>query len=274
MNGMRLCVFLLLSALLLPGSGVALDRGADGKFDQRRSAHFRLLQDVDIDRRTGRGGSRQFEQAVIEALEDAFRQVHQKLDIRPRGRVDVVVYDPAVFDGTYSDQFRFSAVGFYDGVIHVRGNVKVDPRLVRTLHHEYFHAALDAVTARGRVPAWLNEGLAEWFEARALGKRRMSAGQRAYLNQASQSGGLYTLADLSRPSLAYLGPEQAALAYLQSYAFVEFLARRYGERSLREFCLEFLRTGNLARAFARSYRGDWSQLEEAFRSDLGAGAAR
>ena len=159
-NGMRLCVFLLLSALLPPSSLAALDRGADGKFHQRRSAHFRLLQDVDIDHRTGRGGSRQFEQAVIEALEDAFRQVHKKLDIRPRGAVDVVVYDPAVFDGTYSDQFRFSTVGFYDGVIHVRGDVEVNRRLVRTLHHEYFHAALDAVSPRGHVPAWLNEGLA------------------------------------------------------------------------------------------------------------------
>lgn len=268
MNGMRLCVFLLLSALLLPGSGAALDRGADGKFEQRRSAHFRLLQDVDIDRRTGRGGSRQFEQAVIEALEDAYRQVHKKLDIRPRGRVDVVVYDPAVFDGTYSDQFRFSAVGFYDGVIHVRGDVKVDRRLVRTLHHEYFHAALDAVTARGRVPAWLNEGLAEWFENLAIGKRRLSSAEHAYLSRANRLGQWAPLSVLSKPTFAGLDDESATLAYLQAYAMVEHLVRHHGEDRLRSFMRQLVRGARLEWLLKREFRVSLAELEANLRAEL------
>ncbi len=268
MNGMRLCVFLLLSALLLPSSLAALDRGADGKFDQRRSAHFRLLQDVDIDRRTGRGGSRQFEQAVIEALEDAFRQVHKKLDIRPRGRVDVVVYDPAVFDGTYSDQFRFSAVGFYNGVIHVRGDVKVDRRLVRTLHHEYFHAALDAVTARGRVPAWLNEGLAEWFENLAIGKRRLSSAEHAYLSRANRLGQWAPLSVLSKPTFAGLDDESATLAYLQAYAMVEHLVRHHGEDRLRSFMRQLVRGARLEWLLKREFRVSLAELEANLRAEL------
>ncbi len=268
MKAMRLSAVLLLTALLLPGPLAALDRGADGKFDQRRSAHFRLLQDVDIDRRTGRGGSRQFEQAVIETLEDAFRQIHKKLDIRPRGAVDVVIYDPAVFDGTYSDQFRFSAVGFYDGVIHVRGHVEVDRRLVRTLHHEYFHAALDAVSARGRVPAWLNEGLAEWFENLAVGKRRLSSAEHAYLSRANRLGRWLPLSVLSEPTFAGLDDKSATLAYLQSYAMVEHLVRHHGEHRLRRFMRQLVRGAQLEWLLKREFRASLAELEANLRAEL------
>ncbi len=265
---------LLASLFLIATALAAAERGADGRFDKRVSSHFVLYQDVDIDQSFGLRGSRRFEQQVLDTLESAYRRLDQQLGLRPRRPITVVIYDPAVFDARFATLFRFSAAGFYEGTIRIRGATVLHQQLVQVLHHELVHAAFDSEAPAMRLPAWLGEGLAEWFEARAAGKRRISAGQRAYLNRARQKGGLYTLADLSRPSLAHLGPEQAALAYLQSYAFIEFLARRYGERSLREFCLEFLRTGNLARAFARSYRADWSQLEEAFRSDLGAGAAR
>ena len=74
-----------------------------------------------------------------------------------------------------------------DGVIHVRGHTRVDERLVRTLHHEYTHAALHDAAA-GLFPAWLNEGLAEFFEALAVGKRHLSPGEHAALAGARRSG--------------------------------------------------------------------------------------
>jgi len=54
------------------GSAGAADRGADGRYDERRSSHFVLLQDVDIDRRSGWRGSRRFEIEVLDVLEAAF----------------------------------------------------------------------------------------------------------------------------------------------------------------------------------------------------------
>ena len=50
--------------------------------------------------------------------------------------------------------FGFRAAGFFDGSVHVRGVPRIDERLVRTLHHEYTHAALHSVSADA-FPAWL-----------------------------------------------------------------------------------------------------------------------
>ena len=46
--------------ILVGGSGAApcMAAGADGKFEERTSSHFRLLQDVAIERYSGRKGSR------------------------------------------------------------------------------------------------------------------------------------------------------------------------------------------------------------------------
>ena len=45
--------------LLLSTPAGALDRGADGEFGERSSAHFQLFQDVAIDRAGGIYGTRQ-----------------------------------------------------------------------------------------------------------------------------------------------------------------------------------------------------------------------
>ncbi len=180
----------------------------------------------------------------------------------------MVVYDPAVFDGTYSDQFRFSAVGFYDGVIHVRGDIRVDRRLVRTLHHEYFHAALDAVSAQGRVPAWLNEGLAEWFENLAIGKRHLSSAEHAYLSRANRLGQWAPLSVLSKPTFAGLDDESATLAYLQAYAMVEHLVRHHGEDRLRSFMRQLVRGARLEWLLKREFRVSLAELEANLRAEL------
>ncbi len=65
--------------LLVAGAAPAIDRGADGKFDKRTSAHFDLYQDVDIDRTGGLHGSRHFEQTVLADLERAFDRLDDQL---------------------------------------------------------------------------------------------------------------------------------------------------------------------------------------------------
>jgi len=268
MSVMRPSLLVALATLLLPTSLGAVDRGADGKFDQRSSIHFRLFQDVDIDRKTGLGGSRHFEQAVLDTLEDAFRQVEKKLDIRPRSDIKVVIYDPGVFDGEYSALFRFRAAGFYDGTIHVRGGVKIDRRLVRTLHHEYFHAAFDAVAARQTAPAWLNEGLAEWFENLSIGKRHLSTSEHGYLSRANRLDHWIPMAALSEGSFAGLEGNTATLAYLQSYALVEHMMRVYGQHRMRRFMRQFLRGANLEWLLKREFRVSLRELEANLRAEL------
>ena len=65
-----------------------------------------------------------------------------------------------------------------------------------------------------------------------------------------------------------MSPDAARLAYLQSYGLMEYLVRRHGERALREFCVELVRTGDLRRTLQRVYRADLGTLEAGFVSDL------
>ena len=256
-----------LAVLLAPGA-LASGRGADGQWSERRTHHFLLLQDVDIDRRGGFHGSLRFERQVLEVLEAAHDRLHEYLGLRPERVITVRIWDPALFDANFAGLFRFPAAGFYGGTIHVRGETRVTTYLQRVLHHELVHAAFDQVAPSLVLPAWFNEGVSEWFEARAVGKRRLAHGELAALQRAQAGGALFGLRELSAPSLVGFGPDAAGLAYLQSYGMIEHLVRRHGERELRDFVRETIRTRRLDTAFRRAYRFPMDELPRRFADDL------
>ncbi len=255
------------AALAIPS--VVRSRGADGDFEQRRSSHFVLHQDVAIDDASGLRGSRRFEQQVLDELERAYDALGEWLALRAQRRIDVVVYDPARFDAAFAGQFRFPAAGFYHGVIRVRGDTQLTAPLSRVLHHEIVHAALDAAAPSLSLPGWVNEGAAEWFEARTAGKRGLSLRERAALEDLARQGELLSLGALAAPSFARLGVHAAQVAYLQSYALIDHLARQRGERSLADFLAELCQSRNLDRALRRVYRFDAAALEARFAQELG-----
>ena len=259
-----------MSVALVAGTLAPAARGAgpDGKFDERGSSHFRLLQDVGFQRYSGPGGARAFERAVLEVLEAAYRQVGDTIAIRPRARIAVVIYDSAAFDERFGGMFGFRAAGFFDGSIQVRGAPRIDQRLLRTLHHEYTHAALHSVSP-DVFPAWLNEGLAEYFEALAAGKRHLTHGEHTYLSNAVARGRWIPLQALGTRTFGHLGTDSASLAYLQSYATVEYLVRRHGMRKLRDLCRNLARSRNVSTALERTYRMELADLEAALLAELG-----
>ena len=246
----------------------ARERGADGKWSARRSSHFELLQDVALERYSGRDGSRAFEIAVLAALESAHDRVRDGIGVEPRARVRVFVYDPGVFDASYSARFGFRAAGFWDGAIHVRGGTEVDARIVGTLVHEYLHAALASLAPADVWPAWLNEGLAELFEREALGAVRLGARERAELQLAIARGHWLPLAALGGPSFAGLDEPSARLAYLESYACVEQMLRRYGRERIERLVEELAKTRRVERALQRALRTDLAKLEAQLLADL------
>jgi hypothetical protein len=255
-------------ALAATGSSV-LAQGADGKFDQRSSAHFVLLQDVAIDESGGFHGSRRFEQQVLEELERAYDALGRWFGLRPDRKLQVMVYDPALFDAQFAGLFRFPAAGFYHGVIRVRGDTRLTRELSRVLHHELVHAAFDAEAPSLILPGWVNEGAAEWFEWRETGKRGLSARERGTLAELSRAGRLHSLGTLSMAGFGGLGPNAAGVAYLESYALIDFLVRRSGEGKLAQFVAELMRSKHLDRTLQRVYRLDAAELERNFFRELG-----
>jgi hypothetical protein len=253
------------------GSGPAAARsgGADGRFDRRTSRHFVLYEDVGIDHQTGPNGSRQFERTLLAALEDGYAQLDDLLGLRPRRPIEVCVYAAADFDAHFGARFRFPAAGFYGGTINVRGRPVVTEGLVDTLHHELLHAALDAAAPSAVVPAWWNEGLAEWFAARAAGRPAITARDVARLRALAGAGALAPLEALAVPTLARLDARDAPVAYLQSLALVDQLVRLRGERALREVVERLVRTGDLDAALVRTARLDADALDRSLRASLG-----
>ena len=65
-----------------------------------------------------------------------------------------------------------------------------------------------------------------------------------------------------------MGPQRAYVAYLQSYALIDRLVRRHGERDLARFYGELIRSRNLSRALSRVYRLDLKTLEARFLEEL------
>jgi hypothetical protein len=253
---------------LVPLGSQASDRGADGRYDERRSAHFVLLQDVDLDRQSGWRGSRRFELDVLAVLESAHKDLRARLGLELVRPVQVVVHDPGVFDGRFAALFRFPAGGFYGGSIQVRGDVQVTWVLERTLRHELVHAAFDQVSRSLVLPGWINEGTAEWFEQRSLGKRHPTPGEYAALRQAAGGGALPSVAQLSVAAFGQLPPDQARLAYLESYALVVLLVRERGEDRYARFLRDVIRLRNVDAALRRHYRMDPGDLDEALRGKL------
>lgn len=267
----RICTSLVvgglaLGMLVLPAR--ARDRGADGQFSKRRSSHFVLHQDVAIDQYSGPGGTRRFERDVLEVLEQAHAAVSEVLGLRPHQSVNVVVYDATVFDAQFAPLFRFRAAGFYNGAIHVRSGTEVGTSLVRTLHHEYTHAALAQTASSIVLPGWLNEGLAEYMERLAIGQRHLTPGEDSALRRVVAQGAWIPLADLGAPSFSRLPGRSAGLAYLESYAIIEFLARSSGRHSLERLCEVLTRTSSADRALEKVFRMDLAKAETALLHEL------
>src|SRR3954465_10968401 len=103
---------------------------------------------------------------AVEALETPHRpyfRIGQTLGTYPTDPIPVVLYTTEQFrDITRSPSW---AAGAYDGTIRVpmRGALDKRQELDRVLSHEFSHALIRTLAARG-VPTWLNEGLATALE--------------------------------------------------------------------------------------------------------------
>ncbi len=268
MRSIRWTTILFSIFAFVAASAHARDGGVDGNWSKRRSSHFELFQDVALERYSGRDGSRAFEISLLAALESAHDRVRDGIGVEPRARVRVFVYDPDVFDASYSARFGFRAAGFWDGAIHVRGGTAVDARIVGTLVHEYVHAALASLAPAGIWPAWLNEGLAEHFEREALGIVRLGAHERAEIRAAIARGRWLPLEALGGPSFAGLDESSARIAYLESYACVEMILRRYGRERIERLVEEHAKARRIERALQRALRTDLAKLEAQLLAEL------
>ena len=190
---------------------------------------------------------------VLEVLQDAYAEVGANLGYYPEADIPVLLYAREDFAAVTRSPEWAGAV--YDGKIRVPlGGVKsMNPPLRALLHHEYTHVVVRFL-GNGRVPVWLNEGLAE-----VAGRRYFQSPHPAV----KPSGQRLAATALERP-FSELSTEQVPQAYEQSYARVQRLVELCGWPALGEL-LQRLGTGaSMADAVSAAYAPcgyDWAQLQ-------------
>lgn len=192
--------------------------------------------------------------ALPPLLESIYGEYGELFDTWPveRGRekIRVVLYGREGFH--QATGMGHWAGGVFDGAVRLPvADLKSNKaEIERVLRHEIAHAFV-AFAGGPKVPGWLNEGLAQWLEARDL----VGRGQRvAAARQQLGEGPKIELARLEG-SLAELGEVSTIQrAYAQSLVLVDKLERDYGERVLFQMVQGYA-SGQTATATFRARTG-------------------
>lgn len=230
-----------------------------------------LLQDDDI--------TIYFEEPLIHAAEETVR-LYPALKHDLEGvfgwRID---FRPTVILFNDSNRFQRTA-GSRDAIAYAIPNknlvvidyskMKIDPfTLEGTLRHELCHLLLHSHIQEGRLPKWLDEGIAQWVSG---GLADIIINQKgSMLNQAVISHRYMPLSALAGrfPS----DRESLILAYEESRHFIEFIIQEYGFNRLL-MVLTYLKTENdIESAVQKSFSISFDELEKKWYNRLTGGTA-
>jgi len=165
---------------------------------------------------------------VSKILDDAYREVGQKLECWPRGQLTVMICSKDQFKAiTSAPEWT---VARFDGKIRVSVTdiESDDDTLKQVIRHEYTHALVNSVLG-SKVPLWINEGLAQV----AASDKSFTAEELAFL----RNNGMKSLVPLweTDPLFNSGNPDMIRLAYLESMLFTRYLFDRYGNYVTRQF---------------------------------------
>ena len=194
---------------------------SEARLTSRGSAHFTVKFDGEADQATWA--------AVLEILEEAYREIGQKFGHFPSKTIVVVLHAKSTFQSATGSPMW--ADGLFDPVL---GRIQVPVQdaladrawLTRVLRHEFVHALLhDQLSPAGSaIPTWLNEGLA----------MELSGDHWSDLDQIMKQE--FRLIPLTALEGAWggLSNDAATVAYLEAHSAVHYLIDRFGMPRMQE----------------------------------------
>jgi len=214
-------------------------------YSERESNHFTLHYE-------GEQSSDALRGQILTALESDYDELVRQLGVAPRNSIAVVLYTAQTFFDVTQAPSWSGAINDGKLRIPIQGLRSVTPELARVLKHELTHSFVNQLSS-GRCPQWLNEGLAQLLEPKAVAHGRDLAG----LYRAQQEIPLNML----EGSFAQLSSQQATLAYEESLAATQYISETSGLDDLRRI-LERLGQGSSTEAALRTVvHSDYGQLE-------------
>jgi tetratricopeptide (TPR) repeat protein len=226
---------------------------AEADFRSAASAHFNM-------RYQGDKASPKLREQILLTLERHFDELVSSMGLLPRDPIVIVLYtNQTYFDVTQAPAWT---AALNDGKLRipVEGLTGVTPELSRVLKHELAHSFIRQAT-NGKCPVWLNEGFAQLVEPQSASRYRT---QLALLFKA---GNQARLQDMEGSFIGYNSSE-AAIAYIESLAYVEYVRDAYGVNRISDM-MRYLSEGETPEeALKSATHNDYSQLEEEFARHL------
>lgn len=194
------------------------ESNASADFVAAESTHFSL-------RFEGAAVKNTLPQSILQTLDADYDNLVGQLGFAPHASIPVILYpDHEFFDVTQAPSWS-SAINDGKLQIPIRGLTQVNGELARILRHELTHSFVNQIT-RGRAPLWLNEGVAQLMEPRT------TAGMGRVLAALFSTHNEVPLNSLEG-SFSQLDTNQAAIAYAESLAAVEYVNDTYGMSDVR-----------------------------------------
>jgi Peptidase MA superfamily/Tetratricopeptide repeat/TPR repeat len=188
---------------------------------------------------------------AVTLLEADYWRIGTALSIYPTSVTTVILYTREQFrDITRSPEW---AGGAFDGRIRipVQGALQNSAEFERVLAHEFTHALIQSVAARG-VPTWLHEGLADCFDGSDIRKKE---------EQVRQSETRVPLTRLEE-SFEGLTAKDASLAYAESAVAVRTLLDDVGPPALVSLLSDLGRGIPFAEAFERNILISYAEFQK------------
>jgi tetratricopeptide (TPR) repeat protein len=219
----------------------------EAEYSERASSHFTLHYE-------GKQTSDNLRRSLLMTLESEYDDLVRELGASPRESIPVVLYtEQAYFDVTQAPAWSGA---LNDGKLRipVSGLDSVTPDLARVLKHELAHSFINQLS-HGRCPHWLHEGIAQAVEPRSL----TGVGPRlAKLFQEGHAIPFYAL----EGSFARFSGGEAALAYAESLAAVEYIQDTYGLSEVRKIVERIGDGSSTEQALRGTVHSDYARLQD------------
>lgn len=216
-------------------------------FNERETAHFTVrLQG----RRPGVGLTTE----LLRTLERQHSELGRELGFVPSSSITVILYtEQEFFDVTQAPNW-IDALNDGKLRVSVKDLSGVNAELEQVLKHELTHSFLHEMT-HGRCPGWIQEGMAQMLEPRDAS---MYGSRLAQLFSEGKHAPLAVL----EGSFSRLTAGQAALAYAESLAAVEYLRSNYGMSGLQRILTGIAAGEEPEEAVRTVTRSGYSQVEK------------
>ena len=207
-------------------------------------------------------------QTVLEAAEEAFDIMVPVLGIEPTEPLRIVSYNnyrhmsaalpfraQAVREGLQTQGMAFTP----ERVLLVHG---FDPTVRGTVSHEFVHLLVAEAAGAGysRVPAWLNEGLAEYGNIDPTDDYASALRYGIYTRRIKPLWFQHTFGGT---------PDDIIIAYGQGRSVVQYMISMYGEDSIAELFAAIRETLDFNEALQQVYGVDEHGLDSLWRKAVG-----